>query len=77
MILVMTLGLFIQICFLGKPLIVCMQTGRSTLLGQDDVENVQYMQEIFKLGSQEEAAELAQFFKFLVSSTSLHAEYEE
>ncbi len=54
-----------------------MQTGRSTLLGQDDVENVQYMQEIFKLGSQEEAAELAQFFKFLVPSTSLHAEYEE
>ncbi len=41
-----------------------MQTGRSTLLGQDDVENVQYMQEIFKLGSQEEAAELAQFLNF-------------
>ena len=26
--------------------IVCMQTGRSTLLGRDDVENVQYIQEI-------------------------------
>ena len=46
-----------------------MQTGRSTLLGRDDVENVQYIQEIFKLGSEEEAKELAQFFKFLVPST--------
>ena len=63
MILVMILVLFIQICF-GKPLIVCMQTGRSTLLGRDDVENVQHLQEVFKLGSEEEAAELAQFFSF-------------
>ncbi len=54
-----------------------MQTGRSTLLGRDDVENVQHLQEVFKLGSEEEAAELAQFFSFLVPSTSLHAEYEE
>ena len=37
--------------FFGKPLIVCMQTGRSTLLGRDDVENVPYIQETFKLGS--------------------------
>ena len=41
-----------------------MQTGRSTLLGRDDVENVQHLQEVFKLGSEEEAAELAQFFSF-------------
>ena len=41
-----------------------MQTGRSTLLGRDDVENVQHLQEVFKLGSEEEAAELAQFSHF-------------
>lgn len=63
--------------FFGKPLIVCMQTGKSTLLGRDDVENIQYLQEVFKLGSEEEATELSQFFSFLVPSTSLHAEYEE
>ena len=60
----------------GKPLIVCMQTGRSTLLGRDDVENVQYIQEIFKLG-QKKAKGVSSVFKFLVPSTSLHAEYEE
>lgn len=50
--------------FFGKPLIVCMQTGKSTLLGRDDVENIQYLQEVFKLGSEEEATELSQFFSF-------------
>ena len=54
-----------------------MQTGKSTLLGRDDVENIQYLQEVFKLRSEEEATELSQFFSFLVPSTSLHAEYEE
>ncbi|AIK39375.1 DUF3055 domain-containing protein [Bacillus pseudomycoides] len=63
--------------FFGKPLVVCMQTGRATLLGQDDVDNVQHLQQVFKLQSEEEADDLAQFFKFLVPPTSLHAEYEE
>ena len=54
-----------------------MQTGRSTLLGRDDVENVQYIQEIFKLGSRRGSKGVSSVFKFLVPSTSLHAEYEE
>ena len=39
-----------------------MQTGRSTLLGRDDVENVPYIQETFKLGSEEEAEEFSSVF---------------
>lgn len=76
MIHVMILELFIQICF-WKATYCLYANRRSTLLGRDDVENVPYIQETFKLGSEEEAEELAQFFKFLVPSTSLHAEYEE
>ncbi|WP_242143554.1 MULTISPECIES: DUF3055 domain-containing protein [unclassified Bacillus cereus group] len=64
--------------FFGKTLVVCMQTGRATLLGPDDVENTQHLQEIFKLASEVEANDLAQFFKFLVPQTSsVHAEHEE
>ncbi|MFX3624344.1 MAG: DUF3055 domain-containing protein [Ectobacillus sp.] len=62
--------------FFGKPLVICMQTGRSTLLGHDDVENIQHLQQVFRLRSLEEADDLAHFLKFLLPDTPLYAEYE-
>ncbi|PEZ10296.1 hypothetical protein CN326_01850 [Bacillus sp. AFS018417] len=70
-------GVVYTTMFFGKPLVVCMQTGRATLLGQDDIEDVQHLQAVFKLKTSEEAADLAEFFKFLLPPTSVHAEYEE
>lgn len=70
-------GVVYTTMFFGKPLVVCMQTGRATLLGQDDIEDVQHLQSVFKLKTSEEATDLAEFFKFLLPPTSVHAEYEE
>jgi len=49
--------------FFGKPLVICMQTGRSSLLSTEDVENIEYLKQIFNLQSHEEAEELAIFLK--------------
>ncbi|WP_019120776.1 DUF3055 domain-containing protein [Brevibacillus massiliensis] len=49
--------------FYGKPLVVCMQTGRSTLLSSEDAHNPAYLKHIFRLDCPEEAEELAQFFQ--------------
>ncbi|MFD3447988.1 DUF3055 domain-containing protein [Microbacteriaceae bacterium 4G12] len=62
--------------FFGKPLVVCMQTGRSTLIGQDDIDNVQHLKDVFRLRTLEEAEELAEFLQYMVPATPLHVEYE-
>ncbi|PMB02756.1 hypothetical protein CEN49_24855 [Fischerella thermalis CCMEE 5273] len=49
--------------FFGKPLVVCMQTGRSSLLSRDDVDNVDYLQRIYNLRSMEEAEEVSIFLR--------------
>lgn len=49
--------------FFGKPLVICMQTGRSSLLSMEDVENTDYLTQIFNLQTNEEAKELAAFLK--------------
>lgn len=48
--------------FYGKPLVICMQTGQSTLLSLEDAVNPGYLQRIFRLNSESEAEALAQFF---------------
>ncbi|CAM4033106.1 hypothetical protein BAMA_09190 [Bacillus manliponensis] len=70
-------GIIYTNMFFGKPLIVCMQTGRSTLLGRDDVENIHHLKDVFKLKSEGEAMDLAQLFQVLVPHSSLHAERED
>ncbi|MBN2908420.1 DUF3055 domain-containing protein [Polycladomyces sp. WAk] len=62
--------------FFGKPLVVCMQTGRSSLLSQDDVENLEYLQKVYNLRSKEEAEELAVFFSNNLPGLTLEAESE-
>jgi hypothetical protein len=49
--------------FFGKPLVVCMQTGRSSLLCADDLANTDYLQRTFSIAEEAEARELAILLK--------------
>ncbi|MGZ0050046.1 DUF3055 domain-containing protein [Brevibacillus gelatini] len=49
--------------FYGKPLVICMQTGQSTLLSSEDAVNPEYLQKIFRLNTENEAQTLAEFFQ--------------
>jgi len=42
--------------FFGKPLIVCMQTGRSALLDPSDLDNIEYLQKAFHIKEVNQAA---------------------
>jgi hypothetical protein len=62
--------------FFGKPLVVCMQTGRSSLLAQDDIENLEYLQKLYNLRSIEEAEEVSIFFRNSLPTLTLEMEAE-
>lgn len=62
--------------FFGKPLVVCMQTGRSTLLDPKDIEDLDYLRRIFRIDTREEAADLAEFFKESLPNTPFETQYE-
>jgi hypothetical protein len=62
--------------FFGKPLVVCMQTGRSSLLSAEDAENLDYLQKIFDLRSKEAAEEISVFFKSNLPDITIDAEAE-
>lgn len=47
--------------FYGKKVVTCLQTNRSAILNQKDLENVYVIQESFALASEEEAEELCEF----------------
>ncbi|MGK5507646.1 DUF3055 domain-containing protein [Brevibacillus formosus] len=49
--------------FYGKPLVICMQTGQSTLLSSEDAVNPGYLQKIFRLDSENEAVALSEFLQ--------------
>ncbi|ANB56313.1 hypothetical protein GFC29_243 [Anoxybacillus sp. B7M1] len=62
--------------FFGKPLVICMQTGRSALLDPRDVENHEYLQNIFRIDTASQTADLADFFSDLIPPAPLHPEYD-
>lgn len=62
--------------FFGKPLVVCMQTGRSALLSLEDVEHLDYLQRLFNLKTEKEAEEIAIFFQHHLPAIWIHAESE-
>ncbi|SEN07604.1 DUF3055 domain-containing protein [Lihuaxuella thermophila] len=62
--------------FFGKPLVVCMQTGRSSLLSLEDADNLEYLQKIFNLKSKEVAEEISIFFKNNLPPLTMEAEAE-
>jgi hypothetical protein len=49
--------------FFGKPLVICMQTGRSSLLCAEDAQNIEMLQKKFGITDEEEARELSVFLQ--------------
>lgn len=62
--------------FFGKLLVICMQTGRSSLLSLEDTENLEYIQQIYNLSSLEEAEEVSTFLKNHLPALSMESERE-
>lgn len=62
--------------FFGKPLVVCMQTGRSTLLAPQDLDDLDHLQSAFRIPSEKQAAELVEFFKDTLPAIPYEPEYE-
>ncbi|MDX8359932.1 MULTISPECIES: DUF3055 domain-containing protein [Bacillaceae] len=69
-------GIIYTSMFFGKPLVVCMQTGRSTLLDPKDVEDHDHLHHVFRLDSKDEAADLAEFFKVNLPVSPFQSQYE-
>jgi hypothetical protein len=61
--------------FFGKPLVICMQTGRSSLLSADDTANTENLQKIFAISSPDEAKELAVILKQRLPFLELNEQY--
>ncbi|WP_202914651.1 DUF3055 domain-containing protein [Paenibacillus antri] len=61
--------------FFGKPLVVCMQTGRSSLLCADDLANTENLQRTFAIADAEEARELAALLKQRVPLLDFKEQY--
>jgi hypothetical protein len=62
--------------FFGKPLIVCMQTGRSALLDPTDLDNIEYLQKAFHIKDTAQATDLAEFFKSELPIMPFEPQYE-
>lgn len=62
--------------FFGKPLIVCMQTGRSALLDPADLDNIEYLQKAFHIKETKQAADLAEFFQSELPIMPFQTQYE-
>ena len=48
--------------FYGKPLVVCMQTGKSSLISEEDAKDIPTIMNKFLIKDEEEAMELSLFF---------------
>jgi hypothetical protein len=62
--------------FFGKPLVVCMQTGRSTLLDANEMKDIEYLQSVFLIKSVKEAEDLSLFFEESIPLPPTTAQYE-
>jgi len=62
--------------FFGKPLVICMQTGRSTLLDPKDIEDIDFLQNVFRISDQQQAADLSEFFKEELPAIPFVTQYE-
>ena len=68
-------GIIYTNAFFGKPLVVCMQTGRSTILDPEDLNDTEYLMTIFKIDEHQQAIELAEFFSQELPNTPLQSQY--
>ena len=62
--------------FFGKPLVVCMQTGRSTLMDATDLNNTESIQKAFNIPSKQEAEDLSSFFKESLPFSPIAEQYD-
>lgn len=69
-------GIVFTNMFFGKPLVVCMQTGRSTLLDPKDIEDLDHLQNVFRIKERKQAADLAEFFRETLPSIPFVTQYE-
>lgn len=61
--------------FFGKPLVVCMQTGRSALLDAKEGCNPEHLQQVFSIKNEKEANDLALFFEETLPNMPLEPQY--
>lgn len=69
-------GIIYTNMFFGKPLIICMQTGRSTLLDPKDLEDLEYIQSAFRIQDKKQVSDLIEFFKLALPATPYTPQYE-
>lgn len=68
-------GIIFTNMFFGKPLVVCMQTGRSSLLSAEDAKNPEHLKKVFQMKTIEQAEDLAFFFNKHLPTMSLEPQY--
>ncbi|MDF2606934.1 MAG: hypothetical protein K0S34_1129 [Bacillales bacterium] len=68
-------GIIYTSMFFGKPLVVCMQTGRSSLMDQNDVDNTELLKELFQLKNLDEASELSEILRDFVPALEFSQEF--
>ncbi|WP_299094651.1 DUF3055 domain-containing protein [uncultured Metabacillus sp.] len=61
--------------FFGKPLVICMQSGRSALLDSSDIKNIEYLKKVFCISSLKEAEDVSLFFKQYLSTSFYIEQY--
>lgn len=61
--------------FFGKPLVVCMQTGRSSLLDPEDLGDIDYLKTVFNMENNKQAEDLAEFFREALPSLPFEPQY--
>lgn len=69
-------GIIFTNMFFGKPLVVCMQTGRSSLLDPKDLDDIEYIQRAFHIKDVQQVKELVEFFTSALPSIPFHTQYE-
>ncbi|WP_053366049.1 DUF3055 domain-containing protein [Bacillus sp. FJAT-27245] len=69
-------GVVYSSLFFGKPLVVCMQTGRSTLLEPKDLEDIEHLQHVFRINDEGQANELVEFFSEILPSAPFITQYD-
>ncbi|MDE3838364.1 hypothetical protein C0966_03055 [Bacillus methanolicus] len=62
--------------FFGKPLFVCMQTGRSALLEPRDLEDTDYLMKTFRIQDEQQVADLVEFFQEALPTAPFEPQYE-
>ncbi|OCA85595.1 hypothetical protein A8F94_11970 [Bacillus sp. FJAT-27225] len=69
-------GIVYSSLFFGKPLVVCMQTGQSVLLDPNDLNDLNYLQQVFRINGQGQAEDLAEFLTEILPAVPFQPQYE-